>query len=113
MSMADVMPLRDSKGILWQRGKRTRPSEGELADRFAERHGGEVRYLAGRDRVSQRQPARKPQWIAWNGEEWLPGSQNIALHLARGVCQEAAEAYGDPAIDSHRSVAGTLALAEM
>ena len=112
MSMADVMPLRDSKGILWQRGKRTRPSEGELADRFAERHGGEVRYLAGRDRVSQRQPARKPQWIAWNGEEWLPDSQNLALHLARGVCHEAAEAYADPAIDSHRSVAGVLALAK-
>jgi hypothetical protein len=57
-------------------------------------------------------PARKPQWIAWNGTEWLIDSQNRALHLAREICKEAAEAYGDPAIDSHRSVAGVLALAK-
>jgi hypothetical protein len=51
---------------------------------------------------------------AWSSDgcEWLPDSQNLALHLAREICREAAEAYGDPAIDSHRSVAGVLALAK-
>lgn len=109
--MTNVMPLRDSQGILWERGKRTRPSEGELADRFAERHSKEVHYLAGRERVRSL-PARKAQWICWAGEEWLPDAQNLALHLAREICRAAAEAYGDPAIDSHRSVAGVLALAK-
>jgi hypothetical protein len=111
MSMSAAMPFRDSKGLLWARGKRTRPSEGELADRFAEQHSREVRYLAGRERVWSL-PARKPGWIYWAGEEWLPDTQHLALRLARAVCQEAAEAYGDPAIDSHRSVAGVLALAK-
>lgn len=111
MSMHSALPFRDSKGLLWERGKRPRPSEGELATRFAEQHCREVRYLAGRERVRSF-PARKPQWIAWNGTEWLIDSQNRALHLAREICKEAAEAYGDPAIDSHRSVAGVLALAK-
>jgi hypothetical protein len=109
--MNNAMPLRDSRGLLWQRGKRTRPSEGELADRFAEQHNREVRYLAGHERVRSLH-ARKPQWVAWNGEEWLPDTQNLALHLAREICKETAEAYGDPVIDSHRSVAGVLALAK-
>jgi hypothetical protein len=109
------MPLRDSKGSLWRAasggGNKRRPSEGELADQLAERHSREVRFLTAAERV-YRQPARKAQWIVWNGEEWLPDSQSLALHLARGICQEAAEAYGDPAIDSHRSVAGVVALAK-
>jgi hypothetical protein len=64
MSMSAAMPFRDSKGLLWERGKRHRPSEGELADRFAERHSKEVRHLVARERVRSL-PARKPQWIAW------------------------------------------------
>jgi hypothetical protein len=93
MSMHAAMPFRDSKGLLWSRGTRSRPSEGELADRFAEQHCREVRFLAGRERV-QSLPARRARWIAWNSDgcEWLPDSQNVALRLARGVCQEAAEA---------------------
>jgi uncharacterized protein (DUF4415 family) len=57
----------------------------------------QVRFLAGRERVRSL-PARKPGWIYWAGEEWLPDTQHLALRLARAVCQEAAEAYGDPAI---------------
>jgi hypothetical protein len=52
--MNNVMPLRDSKGILWQRGKRQRPSEGELAHRLAERHSNAVRFLTGRELVAWR-----------------------------------------------------------
>jgi hypothetical protein len=113
MSMADVMPLRDSKGILWQRGKRTRSSEGELADRLAERHSLKVRFLTGSERV-HRQPARKAQWIAWSDAEGerLPDEHHLALRLAPEICREAAEAYGDHTIDSHRSVAGVVALAK-
>jgi len=60
--MNNVMPLRDHKGILWQRGKRQRPSEGELADRLAEPHSNAVRFLTGRERIHRR-PALKAQWI--------------------------------------------------
>jgi hypothetical protein len=114
MGMAEVFPLRDSKGSLWRAasgGNKRRPSEGTLADTFAERHSNEVRFLAAAGRAYG-QPARKAGWISWNGEEWFPDTQNLALHLARGICKEAAEAYGDPAIDSHRSAAGVVALAK-
>jgi hypothetical protein len=72
MSMFDAPPLRDSRGILWTRGKRQRPSEGELADRLAERHCRQIRYATW-----------KRKWIAWNDEsqEWFLDKQNLALHL--------------------------------
>ena len=115
MSMADVMPLRDSKGILWQRGKRHRPSEGELADTFAERHGREVRFLTGaeRDRV-QRQLARRAGWIVWSDadSEWSVDSLNVAQRLAREICRAASEQCDDPALDSARTVASVLSLAK-
>jgi hypothetical protein len=111
--MSNVLQMRDSKGILWERGKSTRPSEGELADRFAERHSREVRFLAAAGRVHG-QRARKAGWIRWSGAdgESLADTANLALHLARGICREAASAFGDPAIDSHRSAAGVVALAK-
>src|ERR1700761_1938548 len=56
-SMTNVLPLRDSKGFLWERGKRQRPSEGELADRLADLHSKEIRFLAAAGRA-YRQPAR-------------------------------------------------------
>jgi hypothetical protein len=101
--MNRVFPMRAHTGEIWTAGKinRRRPSEGELAERFAERHCREVRYWAVHKR-----------WIAWDGEEWLHDTQNLALHLARGICREAAEAYGDHTLDSHRSAAGVVALAK-
>ena len=98
-----MMPLRSHSGALWPAAKinRRRPSEGELADRLAENHNRRIRYAAW---------ARK--WIAWDGEEWLFDEQNLALHLARGICRQAADAYGNPALDSHRSVAAVLGLAK-
>jgi hypothetical protein len=105
MTMTDTYKLRDHKGILWERGKRQRPSEGELAERFAERYARQLRFYAGDE-------THRKGWIVWDGEEWLLDAQNLALHLSRGVCKEAADAYGDHSIDSHRSVAGVLALAK-
>jgi hypothetical protein len=109
--MNNVMPLRDHKGILWERGKRQRPSEGELADRLAERHSNAVRFMTGRERIHRR-PALKAQWIYWAGQEWLFDEANLALRLARQICKEAAAERDEPAIDSARSVSGVLSLAK-
>lgn len=99
----NMMPLRSHSGAIWPAAKinRRRPSEGELADRLAENHSREVRYAVW-----------KRQWIAWDGEEWLPDTLNVAQRLARDVCREAAEICGDPAVDSNRVVSGVLGLAK-
>jgi hypothetical protein len=113
--MAEVFPLRDSRGDLWRAasdgGNKRRLSEGDLADTLAERHCREVRFLTAAERV-RRQPARKAQWIVWNGEEWLPDAKNVAQRLAREICREAAETCDDPAVDSNRVVSGVLSLAK-
>lgn len=114
--MHNAFPVRSQDGTLWspsQRAKqrRSRPSEGQLADCFAERHSGEVRFLAAGERI-HRQPARKAGWIAWDGEEWLPDTLNVAQRLARDICREAAEICGDPAVDSNRFVFGVSGLAK-
>ncbi len=102
--MNSTFPVRDHKGdLIWPVGKinRRRPSEGELAERLAERHRDELRYW----------PKQK-KWIVWTGEERVRDTQNLAMHLAHKLCREAAEAYGDHTLDSHRSVAGVLALSK-
>ena len=98
-----VFPMRSRTGELWAAGKinRRRPSEGQLAEIFSERHRGQIRFLV-----------RKKRWIVWCGDCWDFDDRNLALHLARLICQEASEACGDPAIDSHRSAAGVVALAK-
>jgi hypothetical protein len=114
MGMAEVFPMRGHKGDLWRSASgsnKRRPSEGELADTLAERHGREVRFLTAAERV-YRQPARRAQWIVWNGEEWLPDTKNVAQRLAREICREAADTCDDPAIDSNRVVSGVLGLAK-
>jgi len=112
----DAFPMRDSKGDLWRAAKSnrpTRPSEGELADRFAERHSSRVRFLAAAPRDGSQQ-ARKAQWVVWSaaGEEWLLDALNVAQRLAREICREAAEECNDPAIDGNRYVSGVLSLAK-
>lgn len=94
-----------------ERAKRSRPSEGQLADCFAERHSGQVRFLTAAERV-QWQPARKARRIMWSGERWRADDANLAQRLAREVCKEAAEACGDPAVDSKRVVSSVLGLAK-
>jgi hypothetical protein len=117
MSLSEAFPLRDSRGDLWRMAKanRRRPSEGQLADLFVERHCREVRFLTGApaDRA-HRQPARKAQWAVWSDAdgEWLPDALNLAQRLAREICREAAETCDDPAVDSNRVVRGVLSLAK-
>jgi hypothetical protein len=117
MGMAEAFPMRDSKGGLWRGtsggGNKSRPSEGELADRLAERHCREVRFLTAAARV-YRQPARKAGWIVWSetSQEWLADAKNVAQRLAREICREAADTCDDPAIDSNRVVSGVLSLAK-
>jgi hypothetical protein len=104
MGLAEVFPLRDSKGDLWQRAakvNRRRPSEGQLADLFVERHCREVRFVR----------TRPACWIAWNGEKWTCNDIH-ALRLVCGICREASEDSGYPAIDSNRTVNAVLALAK-
>jgi hypothetical protein len=113
MGMAEVFPMRGHKGDLWRSASgsnKRRPSEGELADTLAERHSREVRFLTGAERV-HRQPARKAQWIVWDGEEWLPDTKNLAQRLARSICKEASVECDEPSIDSARTVAAVLSLA--
>jgi hypothetical protein len=117
MRIAEVFPLRDSKGDLWRSssgGNKRRPSEGELADTLAERHSQEVRFLAAAAERVYRQPARQAQWIAWSEAdgEWLPDSLNLAQRLAREICREVADTCDDPALDSNRVVGGLLGLAK-
>jgi hypothetical protein len=119
MGLVEHFPLRDSEGNLWRQEAKTnrrrlseRPSEGSLADRLAERHSREIRFLAAADRDRmRRQPARRAAWIAWNGEEWLPNDA-AAQRLAREICREAAEECDEPAIDSARVVSAVLSLAK-
>ncbi len=106
--MSNVFPMKDHRGQIWQASsKRRRPSEGELADRFADRHSKVVRFLTAAER-----PGRKAQWIVCDGDEWQPDDANLAQRLAREICREAAEAFNYPALDSARSVDGVLALAK-
>lgn len=111
MGMAEVFPMRDSKGDLWQRSakvNRRRPSEGHLADLFVERHGREVRFMEGRPRI-QFHPARDDMWIGWDGEE-LAGNEIAVRSIVRAICREVSEECGDPRIDSNRWVNAVLAL---
>lgn len=87
---------------------RRRPSEGQLADLFADRHCREVRFLAGRPRI-QFHPAREDMWIGWDGEE-SRGNEIAVRSIVRAICREASEECGDPRIDSSRSVNAVLAL---
>jgi hypothetical protein len=83
MSPTEFFPIRDSKGDLWRSAKvnRRRPSEGQLADLFVERHCREVRFMEGRPRI-QFWPASEASWIGWDGEKWTGGE--IHLHYRTG-----------------------------
>jgi hypothetical protein len=116
---AFAFPLRDGAGVLWRQQEdapnRRRPSEGELAERFASEHCRNVRFLAAAERNrAWRTPARRAQWISWDegSQEWSPDTLNVAQLRARDICREAAEEFNDPALDSARTVAAVLNLAK-
>jgi hypothetical protein len=113
MSMSSVLPFRDSRGDLWRgasKVNRRRPSEGQLADLFVERHCREVKFLEGHPRI-QFYPARDDMWIGWNGEKWT-GNEITVRSIVRTICREASEECGDPRIDSSRAVNAVLSLAK-
>jgi hypothetical protein len=103
MSMKEVFPMRDREGDLWRSAKvnRRRPSEGQLADLFVERHSREVRF----------DPSKPACWIFWNGEKWKC-SDIHAQRLVREICREASEESGDPRIESNRWINAVLAIAK-
>jgi hypothetical protein len=63
--------------------RRSRPSEGQLADEFVHRHHRELGYLAAAK-------GRKAGWIVWRDRKWQVDRTHVALRLAREVCAEAA-----------------------
>jgi putative DNA primase/helicase len=62
-------------------------SDEALALRFAERHAGDLRFVAGWKR-----------WMVWNGRVWRRDGTLAALDLARAICREAAAECNDPKV---------------
>jgi putative DNA primase/helicase len=82
-------------------------SDEALALRFAERHAGDLRYVAGWGK-----------WVQWTGTHWRFDDTKLAFDLARRVCRAAAAECNNPkqasAIASAKTVAAVerLALAD-
>lgn len=103
---SNTFPLRSRlDGTIFPPGKRSRPSEGQLAECFAAAHHRELGYLSAIR-------GRKAGWIVWSDGQWQPDRLNIALRLAREVCAEASADCGDPSLDAYRTAAAVLALAK-
>jgi putative DNA primase/helicase len=60
-------------------------SEDQLALRFADRHGNDLRYVA-----------EWGKWLAWTGTHWNIEKTLLALHMARNICREAAAECNKP-----------------
>src|SRR6185312_13193148 len=77
-------------------------SDLELADRFAARHAGELRYVAAWG-----------QWLRFDGRCWREENTLWAFDRARAICREAAaEANkGEKSIASAKTVAAVEKLA--
>jgi putative DNA primase/helicase len=54
-------------------------SEGDIADRFAKRHSGQLRYVA-----------KWGQWMRYDGKVWLEEDTLMAFDLVRALCREIA-----------------------
>jgi putative DNA primase/helicase len=81
-------------------------SDEALAQRFAERHGDELRYIAAWSR-----------WYAWTGAQWVLDTTLDAFDRARAICRAAAadpDAKGRTKTDltSAKTVAATERLAK-
>ena len=87
-------------------GEDVRPpafSDDDLALRFAERHAGDLRYVA---------PWGK--WLSWDGKRWRMDDTLHAFDRARHVCREAAaecDTQRKKAIASAKTVAAVVTLA--
>jgi len=81
---ADAAPPLSSSG---QAGRDVRPpafSDEALALRFAERHAGDLRFVAAWNK-----------WLIWTGSRWRFDDTLHAFDLARHVCREAAQECND------------------
>ncbi len=101
---------RAATGDLWPAPRaplssRSKPSEGQLADEFAQRHHRELGFISAAR-------GRKAGWIVWLDGQWQPDRLNVALRLAKEVWAEASSDYGDPSLDCYRAASGVLSLAK-
>ena len=101
-----IVPL--DKAILARDGVKTPPgdraptfSDEALALRFAERHAGDLRYVA-----------KWGQWFRYDGKRWLADDTLHAFDLARHLCREAAADCNKPKDASMIASAKTVAAVE-
>jgi putative DNA primase/helicase len=76
-------------------------SDEELALRFAERHGGELRYVAAWGR-----------WLRWDGTRWLFDDTLYAYDLSRRICREVAAGCNKAKVANAIAAAKTVAAIE-
>ncbi len=76
-------------------------SDEALAQRFAERHGDELRYVAAWSR-----------WYAWTGARWEVDLTLLAFDWARAICRAASSSADTPHIKTALASAKTVAAVE-
>ncbi len=76
-------------------------SDEALAQRFVERHGDELRYIAAWSR-----------WYAWTGAQWALDTTLDAFDRARAVCRAASSDDNKPHIKTALASAKTVAAVE-
>ena len=73
-------------------------SDEALALRFAQRHAGDLRYVAAWSK-----------WVQWTGSYWRFDDTKLAFDLSRKVCREAAAECNKDKIASNLASAKTVA----
>ena len=76
-------------------------SDDALAQKFAERHGGDLRYIAAWS-----------HWYAWAGAHWELESTLDAFDRARAICRVAASEADKPGTKIRLTAAKTVAAVE-
>ncbi len=76
-------------------------SEDALAQRFAERHGDDLRYIAAWS-----------HWYTWTGARWMLESTYDAFDRARAICRVAASEADKPGLKNRLTSAKTVAAVE-
>ncbi len=76
-------------------------SDEALAQRFTQRHGDELRYIA-----------QWSQWYEWEGTRWEQDSTLAAFDKARAICRAVASAADKPHTKTALASAKTVAAVE-
>ena len=76
-------------------------SDEALAQRFTQRHGDELRYIA-----------KWSQWYEWEGARWKQDSTLAAFDKARAVCRAVASDADKPHVKTALASAKTVAAVE-